>query len=228
MSGSWSSAFVATALLFPTLVAFRDCIADVCLVSGVSMQPSLNPFPDKQTLDKYFFSRYFRDIVLLERVSVRSGRFNKGSVVMLKSVEDPNRLLLKRIVALDGDWISDRDEKYVHIPRGHCWVEGDNCEHSIDSNEFGPVPLGMVFGRVTHVIWPPWRVGKVETLSEVQIAKARKKYAESNKPEEDERFIEIESSKTESVESIMSNLDLTEAEKKLIRETMKSINDESE
>ena len=29
--------------------------------------------------------------------------------------------------------------KLVKVPRGHCWVEGDNHSHSLDSNTFGPV-----------------------------------------------------------------------------------------
>ena len=30
-------------------------------------------------------------------------------------------------------------KKIVYIPKGHCWVEGDNHSHSHDSNSFGPV-----------------------------------------------------------------------------------------
>ncbi|EFJ43524.1 hypothetical protein VOLCADRAFT_119055 [Volvox carteri f. nagariensis] len=45
---------------------------------------------------------------------------------------------------------------------GRCWLEGDNPEASGDSrNMYGPVHLGLLEGRVTHVIWPPWRIGAV-------------------------------------------------------------------
>lgn len=30
-------------------------------------------------------------------------------------------------------------KKYVKIPHGHIWVEGDHHGHSFDSNAFGPV-----------------------------------------------------------------------------------------
>lgn len=29
--------------------------------------------------------------------------------------------------------------RYVKVPRGHIWVEGDHHGHSFDSNSFGPV-----------------------------------------------------------------------------------------
>lgn len=29
--------------------------------------------------------------------------------------------------------------KIVHVPQGHCWVEGDNTRSSQDSNFYGPV-----------------------------------------------------------------------------------------
>jgi len=30
-------------------------------------------------------------------------------------------------------------KKYVRVPHGHIWVEGDHHGHSFDSNAFGPV-----------------------------------------------------------------------------------------
>lgn len=58
------------------------------------------------------------------------------------------------------------------MPRGHCWVEGDEGFHSRDSNAFGPVspivadhrrladvdspqiPLGLIDGRLEAIITP--------------------------------------------------------------------------
>ncbi|KAH0662059.1 hypothetical protein KY284_026990 [Solanum tuberosum] len=53
----------------------------------------------------------------------------------------------------------------VVIPEGHCWVEGNNQTWSLDSRSFGPIPLGLVRGKVTHVVWPPQRVAKVERIT---------------------------------------------------------------
>jgi inner membrane protease subunit 2 len=52
---------------------------------------------------------------------------------------------------------------FVQVPKGHCWVEGDNAEVSLDSKSFGPIPLALLKGRVTNVIWPPSRFGRVES-----------------------------------------------------------------
>lgn len=46
---------------------------------------------------------------------------------------------------------------YVKIPPGHCWIEGDHTGHSLDSNTFGPVSLGLMTARATFVVWPPSR-----------------------------------------------------------------------
>ena len=34
------------------------------------------------------------------------------------------------------------------MPPGHVWVEGDNKKRSYDSRHFGPVPYGLIKGRV--------------------------------------------------------------------------------
>jgi len=46
----------------------------------------------------------------------------------------------------------------IRIPKGHCWVEGDNAHLSRDSRDFGPVPLGLINGVVVGIIWPPSRM----------------------------------------------------------------------
>jgi len=34
------------------------------------------------------------------------------------------------------------------IPKGHCWVEGDNIKTSADSSTYGSIPVGLIFGKV--------------------------------------------------------------------------------
>lgn len=46
---------------------------------------------------------------------------------------------------------------YVKIPPGHCWIEGDHTGHSLDSNTFGPVSLGLMTARAKFIVWPPSR-----------------------------------------------------------------------
>lgn len=40
----------------------------------------------------------------------------------------------------------------VVVPFGHVWVEGDNTEHTVDSNEYGPVSKSLIDG-VAFGIW---------------------------------------------------------------------------
>lgn len=82
---------------------------------------------------------------------------------MFRSPEDPEKLVTKRVIGLQGDVILPRSELYPKkqalIPRNHLWVEGDNAFHSVDSNKFGPISQGLVVGKVTGVIWPLLRFG---------------------------------------------------------------------
>ena len=46
----------------------------------------------------------------------------------------------------------------VVIPAGHCWVEGDNKKTSVDSRKYGPISVGLIFGKVTWVVFPFHRI----------------------------------------------------------------------
>ncbi|KAF9594296.1 hypothetical protein IFM89_029437, partial [Coptis chinensis] len=70
---------------------------------------------------------------------------------------------VKRIIGLPGDLINMPNAyDTLMIPEGHCWVEGDNSSSSLDSRTFGPLPLGLIQGKVTYIVWPPQRVGAIE------------------------------------------------------------------
>ncbi len=59
-------------------------------------------------------------------------RFRPGDIAIVRDPLDTKRLLIKRIVRIEG---------------ASCWVEGDNKELSCDSRQFGSVPLHLVLGR---------------------------------------------------------------------------------
>ncbi|XP_033882071.1 mitochondrial inner membrane protease subunit 2 isoform X2 [Acipenser ruthenus] len=82
------------------------------------------------------------DIVLLNRWSVRNYQVQRGDIVSLVTMGYKNR--------------------YVKVPDGHFWVEGDHHGCSFDSNNFGPVSLGLVHARASHIIWPLNRWQKIE------------------------------------------------------------------
>lgn len=147
-------------------------------VQGVSMQPVLNPeFSEAElwkernnwSLFPLKLRRFFRsDIVLVNRWLIRNYDLKRGDIVILISPENPDEVLIKRLIAMEGDtvkplWPYANLEKTLLIPKGHCWVEGDNHAMSLDSNTFGPVPLGLIIAKATHIIWPVSRFCKLES-----------------------------------------------------------------
>lgn len=114
------------------------------------MQPALNP-NNNQT-----------DYVFLSRWAIRGvDNVKRGDIVSLVSPKDPSQKIIKRVVGLQGDVISTLGYKQeiIRVPEGHCWIEGDHTGHSLDSNTFGPVALGLMTARATLIVWPPnrWR-----------------------------------------------------------------------
>lgn len=149
---AWQTAKRAL-LLTPAAVTFTDSVVSMSGVEGRSMQPTLNP-------DGYLVA----DVLLLNKIGVWNYKYKHGDVVVLRSPEAPREWLVKRLIALQGDWVTVPGTYDIcQIPKGHCWVEGDNGAVSSDSKNFGPVAIGLLEGRVTHIVWPPARVGPVES-----------------------------------------------------------------
>ncbi|XP_064431113.1 mitochondrial inner membrane protease subunit 2 isoform X5 [Mirounga angustirostris] len=84
------------------------------------------------------------DVVLLNHWKMRNFEVQRGDIVSLVTIGHKNR--------------------YVKVPRGHIWVEGDHHGHSFDSNSFGPVSLGLLHAHATHILWPPERWQKLESV----------------------------------------------------------------
>ncbi|XP_006653159.1 mitochondrial inner membrane protease subunit 2-like isoform X2 [Oryza brachyantha] len=130
-------------------VTVNDRYASILTVRGSSMHPTFEPHPAVR--------------VLVDRLCLdaRYG-FSRGDVVVFRSPTEHRSLVVKRLIALPGDWIQvPAAQEIRQIPEGHCWVEGDSpC--SRDSRSYGPIPLGLMQGRVTYIVWPPNRIGPVE------------------------------------------------------------------
>ena len=95
----------------------------------------------------------------------------RGEVIAFWSPKDPERMIVKRVIAVEGDFVRRRDgfsssgddpikrtvtgafgevvgileTGWQQIPQGHIWVEGDHGEEqgrwTWDSNAYGPVRL---------------------------------------------------------------------------------------
>lgn len=138
-------------------VYVSDRFVGVAPVRGSSMSPTLNPGTTS------LMGLPIDDYVLVEKRCLQNYKFSHGDVVVFSSPSNHKERHIKRITALPGEWIGTRHSYDVlKIPEGHCWVEGDNSSSSLDSRSFGPIPLGLVQGRVTHIAWPPQRIGAVE------------------------------------------------------------------
>ncbi|KAL8152514.1 hypothetical protein V2J09_010274 [Rumex salicifolius] len=152
----WS--FTRKSLTFGIIgLTFSDRFASVMPIRGHSMSPTFNP--EKNS----FIGIKFDDHVFVEKFCLQNYKFSHGDVIVFSSPSNYKEKHIKRIVALPGDWLGlSTSYDAVKIPEGHCWVEGDNFSSSVDSRSIGPIPLGLALGRVTHIIWPPQRIGQVE------------------------------------------------------------------
>ncbi|XP_004511435.1 uncharacterized protein [Cicer arietinum] len=151
---SFTKKFITFGLITVTV---SDRYVTVVPVRGGSMSPTFNPKTDSLIKDDY---------VLVEKLCLQKYKFSHGDVVIFRSPLDYKETHIKRIIALPGEWFVNRQSHDVlKIPEGHCWVEGDNVVSSSDSKSYGPIPLGLIRGRVTHVVWPPQRIGAVKSTT---------------------------------------------------------------
>lgn len=135
---------------------------------GISMVPTLAASGDSVLISKYY--RHGRDLKV-------------GDIVSFKHPLREDIRASKRIIGMPGDFVlrdtpekgqgmmiqvfqsmsileaaCDTDSSFLQVPQGHCWVVGDNLNHSRDSRMFGPIPLGLVKGKVVAIFrgWTLW------------------------------------------------------------------------
>lgn len=121
-------------------------------VTGSSMAPTFNPATTTTA----------QDVVLVSKYKATERELQRGDIVMFNSPMNAEKVVTKRVVAIQGDVVLPRHpypKRTVVVPRNHFWVEGDNSLHSIDLNTFGPVSQALVVGKVMWVVWPPSRIG---------------------------------------------------------------------
>ena len=136
-------------------------------VSGDSMKPTL---ADKEQ-------------ILAEKLSIKYQGLKRGDIAIFYSPEQPDKLIVKRIVGLSGEtikisngivFINDnpineayidksqvtlgkgsivQDTNYV-IPNDKYVVLGDNRQHSIDSRDWGMLEKNKILGKALLVYSP--------------------------------------------------------------------------
>ncbi|SCZ90484.1 BZ3500_MvSof-1268-A1-R1_Chr1-3g02017 [Microbotryum saponariae] len=172
------------ALAWLPVIFFVDHhLVSFATVSGRSMQPTLNPDSSKLRQDIVLLNRYknleltqgatrtdpkagyqIGDVVALRYECFQHLAHHPSPARYLRSPTNPSQLLIKRLVGLPGSLVRTLPpypERTIRIPAGHCWVEGDEKNHSKDSNTYGPIPLGLLDSRIEAILWPPSRIGAI-------------------------------------------------------------------
>lgn len=110
------------------------------------------------------------ELLLAERFSVHRGKVRPGDIVLVQSPLNPNLIVTKRLIAMENErvtFIKDpkNSDKYsnIKVPKGHVWVQGDNIYNSMDSRGFGPVPYGLLKGRIFWRLLPTKDFGPLKT-----------------------------------------------------------------
>ncbi len=155
--------FVGTAVFFLIYIF----VGQLLIVTGDSMDPT---FKDGEQ-------------ILAEKVSVKVENPKPGQVVVFKHPLNQNRLLIKRVGAVEDDIIlisngkilvngKTLDEPYLgadiitkggryiidgvsfKVPKNSYVLIGDNREESSDSRDFGPVSKDLIIGKALLVYYP--------------------------------------------------------------------------
>ena len=150
----------AAAVLVVLAVALAVLVSEPFTVRSSSMTPTLHT----------------GDQILAEKLTPRFGHLARGDLVVF-TAPATRTLMVKRVVALAGDRVGLADgrlvvnghrppEAYVDlasvdgvyfgpelVPPGSVFVMGDARADSVDSRDFGPVPVDRVLGRVLWRLW---------------------------------------------------------------------------
>ncbi len=137
-------------------------VFQVARVDGRSMAPTLED----------------QDRLIVNKLAYELGEPERGDIVMLRYPLDPEKMFVKRVIAVEGDtvriqdgrvFVNDRELPDDEVPaafrghdhldpsvvqQGYCFVMGDHRNNSSDSRHWGPVPKKYIIGKVKVRWWP--------------------------------------------------------------------------
>ncbi|GMK58497.1 hypothetical protein CspeluHIS016_0505290 [Cutaneotrichosporon spelunceum] len=149
---------VVTVKIFAAFHVLNEAIASSQPCAGWSMYPTLDHYGDAVLL---LPMAYWRPKIL----GMSNKRPERGDLVVTTGMNNPAYTVCKRVVGIEGDVVEIEPTRSLHsskswaqgrflrVPKGHIWIVGDNLSNSTDSRDYGPVPIAMVKGKVTHRIW---------------------------------------------------------------------------
>jgi signal peptidase I len=162
---------VETLLLAAVLFFVINSVSARVRVDGFSMQPTLED----------------NELVLVNKMAYWLGQPKRGDIVVFRYPVNPSEDLIKRVIGLPGDVVKIQDgkvfinglgvsEPYIAaapeyfgewvVPEGQLFVLGDNRNDSLDSHEWGVLPLENVIGKAVLIYWPPpeWNLLAVKNV----------------------------------------------------------------
>eukprot|EP00295_Goniomonas_pacifica_P039609 CAMPEP_0176000152 /NCGR_PEP_ID=MMETSP0108-20121206/57665_1 /TAXON_ID=195067 ORGANISM="Goniomonas pacifica, Strain CCMP1869" /NCGR_SAMPLE_ID=MMETSP0108 /ASSEMBLY_ACC=CAM_ASM_000204 /LENGTH=174 /DNA_ID=CAMNT_0017332627 /DNA_START=1 /DNA_END=526 /DNA_ORIENTATION=+ len=143
----------------PVAVAFGDLVATVKTVEQEDMAPYLEK-DDKVLVLRPKALRYKQHEAILRSFDDQTIL----NLTVLRRPDDHHFTSFRRVVALEGDWIRNRQQFVKLVPQGHAWLEADGQRTNVMEQEevaSGHVPIGLLEGHVACVLWPPNRFGTV-------------------------------------------------------------------
>jgi inner membrane protease subunit 2 len=109
---------------------------------------------------------------------------------MARSLMDPEKLVVKRIIGMPGDRVTPRADSTAYpagttavtIPWNHVWVEGDSDSGrlSLDSNSYGPISMNLISGLVVRVLLPRMRALRCQDWEAGEEGKQQRMRVEKN------------------------------------------------
>jgi signal peptidase I len=161
----WSKRLPIAAFLGAVGLFHMLCPRQIGVVSGASMEPSFRSHQVILIDRQYYQSHPVRrgdvvilrqdDTVLIKRVYALGGdtfwtMFNADDGELFRDIVEPSRLpRIRRVMPLLPSYRLTK----LTVPPGKIYVVGDNTNASVDSRQFGAVPLTAVLGRVRNA--PP-------------------------------------------------------------------------
>mgnify|MGYP001040433080 CR=1 FL=1 len=129
------------------------------------------------------------ELVIVNKLAYRLGEPARGDILVFYYPVDPSQEFIKRVVGLPGDQVSIHKgailingqrllEPYLAVTTnydgdwtvadGQLFVLGDNRNNSLDSHNWGTVPMDYVIGKALFIYWPFNSLGVV-THGEPQL-----------------------------------------------------------
>lgn len=150
-------------IIVVVVVLIRTFLVTPARVDGESMENTL----------------YNGEVVLLNKIDLRLNGLKRFDIVVFKYNKD---LLIKRVIGLPGEIVEYKDnELYINnkkvdipfefehtkdfkyeVPTNEYFVLGDNRDNSKDSRYFGSIKLKTIKGKVSLILFPFKRIGKVK------------------------------------------------------------------